>query len=99
MAHDVTLLDQAGVPVVSQKGISGDAVWWGWWEVDAREQLDCRMLFSNLLGQIAAVPIPDVHKSQGKSERSLRLVKNLKLRFKKENKFRVWFIAFRFLSL
>lgn len=49
--------------------------------MDAREQLDCRMMFSNLLGQIAGVPIPDVRKSRGKSERGLRLVKNLKLRF------------------
>lgn len=59
----------------------------------------CRMMFSNLLGQTVALPIPDVHKSQGKSDKGLRLVKSLKLRFQKENTLRVWFIAFRFLSL
>lgn len=68
-------------PLGRRKGILGDAVWWGQWEVHPGEQLDCRMKFSNLLGQIAALPIPDVHKSQGKSEKGLRLVKNLKLRF------------------
>lgn len=67
--------------------------------MDPREQLDYRMIFSNLLGQTAALPIPDIHKSQGKSGKGLRLVENLKLRFQKENNFRVWFIAFRFLSL
>ena len=67
--HSVSLCDppdRAAVPgAPQQKGISGDAVWWGQWEVDPREQLDCRTVFSNLLGQIAALPIPDVNKSQG----------------------------------
>lgn len=71
-----------GVPGASQKKvISGDAVWWNQWEVDPREQLDCRNMFSNLLTQIAALPIPDVHKSQEKPEKGLILVKNLNLRF------------------
>lgn len=56
----------------------------GWWEVDCREQLDCKMMFSDLLGQIATPPVSDVHKSQGKSEKGLRLAKNLNLRFKKK---------------
>lgn len=71
-----------GVPGASQKKvISGDAVWRDQWEVDPTEQLDCRNVFSNLLAQIAALPIPDVHKSQEKPEKGLRLVKNSKLRF------------------
>lgn len=70
-----------GVLGASQKVISGDVVWWEQWEVDSREQLDCRNMFSNLLAQVAALPIPDVHKSQEKPEKGLRLVKNLKLRF------------------
>lgn len=85
------------------KGISGGAAWLGPWEEYLRENLTwprgCRIMFSNLLGQSVALPIPDVHKTQGKSDKGLRLVKNLKLRFQKENTLRVWFIAFRFLSL
>lgn len=39
-----------GVPGAFQrKVISGDAAWWDQWEVDPREQLDCRDMFSNLL--------------------------------------------------
>lgn len=39
-------------------------------------------MLSSLLAQIAALPIPDAHKSQEKPEKGLRLVKNSDLKNK-----------------